>query len=320
MIKYLRQYKFYFVLLAFVLIPVIAIDTTTRKPHDYYFYDRAIVLVTYPIQAAISWSLEQLVNTFQNYIYLWHTRQDNLALVEENRRLLNSIAGFRETEQENIRLRKLMHFEEKLNTSAIIARVIAKDVSTEFRAIRINRGESQGVRKNMAVVTYEGVVGRVLRTTAGTSDVVTILDLLSAVDAIDERSRARGVVEGKTDEVCQLKYTVRTDDIQPGDLMTSSGLGGIFQKGIPVGVVSKVDKKSFGISQDVEVRPSVDFSKIEEVMVITQPPGLEGEPLKYDVRPELAPTKPASVDSSPSAAAHVPSPEGRSPGPEGRSR
>ena len=165
-------------------------------------------------------------------------------LLDENRKLLNEIASLRETQQENLRLRKLLHFQEKINFQSIVARVIARDVSTEFRAIRINRGENSGLRKNMAVVTNEGVVGRILRTTASTADVVTIMDSYSAVDAIDERSRARGVVEGMTDETCQLRYVLRTDDIQTGDVMISSGLGGIFPKGVPVGVVSKVESQA----------------------------------------------------------------------------
>jgi rod shape-determining protein MreC len=241
-----------------------------RSPRDYRLYDRAIVTLTSPIQAAISWSLEGLAGFVQDYIYLWHTRRDNIALLDENRKLLNSIASLRETQQENLRLRKLLQFEEKFKLETIVARVIAKDVSTEFRAIRLNRGESSGIHKNMAVVTNEGVVGRVLRTTSSTADVVTVLDLLSAVDGIVERSRARGVVEGLTDDTCQLRYTLRTDDIQPGDILVSSGLGGTFPKGIPVGTVSKVNRKPFGITQEVEVRPSVDFSKLEEVMVITK--------------------------------------------------
>lgn len=270
MIKYLKEYRFYIILFAFLIIPIIAIDTSTRAPRDYRFYDRAFLLITTPIQRAVSWSLDQLVSAFNNYVYLWHTHRDNLGLLEENRKLLNIIASLRETQQENIRLRKLLHFQEKFLLETVVARVIAKDVSTEFRAIRINRGEKSGIRKNMAVVTNEGVVGRILRTTPGTSDVVTILDLLSAVDAVDERSRARGVVEGKTDEVCQLRFTLRTDDIQPGDILSSSGLGGIFPKGVPIGVVSKVDRKPFGITQDVDVRPSVDFSKLEEVLVVVR--------------------------------------------------
>jgi rod shape-determining protein MreC len=268
MIKYLKQYRFYIVLFLFILIPVIAIDTSTRAPREYRFYDRVIVGLTSPIQSAISWTLEQITSSYENYIYLWHTHQDNIALLEENRKLLNSIAGLRETQQENIRLHKLLKFEEKFSLQSVVARVIAKDISSEFRSIRINRGESSGIHQNMAVVTDEGIVGRVLRTTRNTSDVVTVLDLLSAVDAIVERSRARGVVEGLTDDTCQMKYTLRTDDIQPGDNLISSGLGGIFAKGMTVGTVSKVNRKPFGITQDVEVRPSVDFTKLEEVLVV----------------------------------------------------
>jgi rod shape-determining protein MreC len=269
MVKYLREYRFYIILFAFILIPVVAIDTSTRAPRDYRFYDRVIVFVTSPVQFTISWTLEQLASGFQNYLYLWHTREENIALTDENRKLLNAIEGLRETEQENIRLRKLLNFEEQTKSEAVVARVIAKDVSTDFRAIRINRGENSGIKRNMAVVSYEGIVGRILRTTATTADVVTILDLLSAVDVINERSRARGVFEGLTDDSGILRYTVRTDDIQPGDALISSGLGGVFPKGKPVGTVSKVTKKPFGISQDVEVRPSVEFSKLEEVLVIT---------------------------------------------------
>ena len=276
MFKYLKEYRFYIFLFFFLLIPVLAIDTSTRQPREYQFHDRVILGITSPIQASISWSLDLIVSGFQNYLFLWHTRQDNLQLLEENRKLLNEIAGLRETQHENLRLRKLLGFQEKFKMDTVVARVIAKDVSTEFRAIRINRGEKSGIRKNMSVVTNEGVVGRVLRTTANTSDVVTILDLLSAVDAIVERSRARGIVEGMTDEVCQLRFALRTDDIEPGDLLISSGLGGIFPKGVPVGTVSKVNRKPFGITQEVEVRPSVDFSKLEEVMVVVK---AEAEPI-----------------------------------------
>lgn len=277
MVKYLREYRFYIVLFAFVLIPVVAIDTSTRAPRDYLFYDKVIVTVTSPIQGTISWMLDLLANGFNDYIYLWHARRDNLALTEENRNLLNTIAGLRETRQENVRLHKLLAFEDRYQFQGIVARIIAKDVSTEFRAIRINRGESSGVRRNMAVVTSEGIVGRVLRTTAHTADVITVTDLMSAVDVVNERSRARGIMEGLTDDVAQLRFTVRTDDFQPGDNLISSGLGGIFPKGLSAGTVVKVRKKQFGITQQVEVRPSVDFSKLEEMIVITHSESDEGD-------------------------------------------
>lgn len=270
MIKYLREYRFQITLFLFVLVPIIAIDTSTRAPRDYRFYDRWVVSFTGPIQSSLQWLLDRSVSGFQNYVYLWNTRKENLLLVETNRKLLNEIGQLREMRQENARLRTLLDFREKLQLKAIVARVIAKDASTEFRALRLNRGESAGVTRDMAVVTAEGVVGRVLRTTADTADVVTIVDTLSAIDAIDERSRARGIVEGMTEDLCQLRFALRTDDIAPGDVLISSGLGGIFPKGVPVGTVAKVTRKPYGITQDVEVRPAVDLSKLEEVLVIVQ--------------------------------------------------
>lgn len=270
MIKYLKDHLFYIILFGLVLIPVVEIDTSTRSPRDYHFHDRVIVWSTSWIQGSISWTLDKFADGYNNYLYLLNTRRENLTLVDENRKLQGQIANFRETEQENIRLRKILAFEEKFKLETIVARVIAKDVSTDFRAIRINRGERSGVKRNMAVITNEGIVGRVLRTTSNTADVVTVLDLLSAVDAIDERSRAHGVVEGLTDDMAEMRYTVRTDDIQPGDVLVSSGVGLIFPRNIPVGAVSKVDRKQFGITQHVEVRPSVDFTKLEEVMVVVK--------------------------------------------------
>jgi rod shape-determining protein MreC len=270
MLKLIRQYRFYLVLLLFLLFPVLSIDTTNRTPREYRIYDRIALFVTTPFQVAIHWTLDSVVNVFEDYVELWKVREENEVLVTDSRKLVNTIINLRELEQENIRLRNLLQFKETYRIQTVVARMIARDVSSEFRSIRINRGKSSGIEPNMAVINSEGVVGRVLRTTDSTADVVTILDPLSAIDVYIMRSRARGIVEGLTDALCQLKFALRVDDIQPGDLLLSSGLGGNFPKGIPVGSVIKVVRKSFGITQKVEVKPSVDFSKLEEVLVVTK--------------------------------------------------
>ncbi len=270
MLKLLKQYRFYLAILAFLLIPILSIDTGNRTPRDFQFYDRAALAITSPFQIAINWFLDTAVNTYQNYILLWKTHQENNSLVEENGKLVNTILNLRELEQENIRLRNILQFKENYKMQSVVARVIAKDVSSEFRAIRINRGTADGIDSNQAVLNVEGVIGKVFRVTEHTADVVTILDPMSAVDAYIMRSRARGIVEGLTDTLCQLKFALRVDDIQPGDILLSSGLGANFPKAIPVGTVIKVTRKSFGVTQKVEVKPSVDFSKLEEVIVVTK--------------------------------------------------
>lgn len=268
MLGYIREYRFYIALAIFLLFPVLAIDTATRSPTDHRLPDRVILAISSPLQSFLSWMMDTAAGSFQNYVFLLSTQRNNVALQEENRRLLNSIASLRETQQENLRLRRLLNFEEKTALKGTLAQVIARDVSPEYRSIRINRGEQQGVKRNMAVLTDEGIVGRVFRVTGHTADVVTILDPLSAVDAIVERSRSRGIVEGKSEELAHLKYALRTDDIQPGDVLISSGLGGVFPKGVPLGAVARVNRKPFGTSQEVDIRPAVDFGKLEEVLVV----------------------------------------------------
>lgn len=270
MIKYLKEYRFYIALFLFILIPIVAIDTATRAPRDYRLPDRAIIGLTAPVQSLITWVLDGITAGVQNYLYLWKVRSENTLLLDQNRKFVTQIAALREAELENQRLRKLLQFQTEFSIKTTLARVIAKDVSSDFRSLRINRGANAGIRKNMAVVTHEGVVGRILRTTGDTADIVTVLDFQSSVDIVVERSRVRGIVAGLTEQMCELKYALRTDDIQVGDRLISSGLGGIFPKGVPVGVVAQVNKKAYGISQEVEVTPAVDFARLEEVMVVTQ--------------------------------------------------
>lgn len=268
MLKLIREYRFYCTIALLVLIPILSLNTSNKAESDFNFIDRSVVFVTAPIQNVISLTIDHAAKFMQNYIFLVNTRRDFSSIVEENRKLLNTIHNFKEIEAENKRLRALLQFQEKVEDKKITAQIIAKDVSTEFRSIRINKGISSGIQRGMAVVTHEGVVGKILRVTQDYADVITMLDNLSSIDAIVQRSRARGVIEGATDSSCILKYALRTDDIELGDVIVSSGLDGIYPKGLMLGSVVKVSKKTFGVTQNVEVRPSVDFSKLEEVLVI----------------------------------------------------
>lgn len=271
MLKFIREYRFYCMLALLFFIPILSLNTSNkaeREQASFNFLDRVIVAITSPIQTVISYTIDHSARALQNYVFLIHTRRDYLNLYEENRKLLNSLYAFKEVEAENKRLRALLQFQEKIPEKQVTAQVIARDATTEFRSIRINKGLSDGIVRGMAVVTHEGIIGRVLRSTEKFADVITILDNLSSVDAIVQRTRAKGIIEGATDDTCILRYAMRTDDIEPGDVIISSGLDAIYPKGLMLGTVSSVNKKSFGVTQDIEVKPSVDFTKLEEVLVI----------------------------------------------------
>jgi len=127
------------------------------------------------------------------------------------------------------------------------------------------------------VIAPEGVVGQILKTAPYHSTVLLITDYNSAIDTIVQRTRAKAIVEGRGENRCQLKYLLRTEDVIVGDVVVTSGLGGNLPKGLMVGEIRKVDKREHGIFQYAELVPSVDLTKLEEVLVIPEAPPLPPE-------------------------------------------
>jgi rod shape-determining protein MreC len=289
----IKEYRHYLATALLVVVPVLALNAGGKTPADLHWFDRAAVAISTPIQVAIRWSIETSWDSFQSYLFLLRTQDNNKILALENRRLLNEIAGYQEMAKENLRLRELVDFNDPLEGKKVVAQVIAQDVSPEFRMIRINKGSDQGVIAGMAVVALEGVVGRVIRTGRDFADVLTLLDSSSAIDSLLQRNRVRGVIEGQGSPVLSMKYLRRTDDVQEGDMIVSSGIGGLFPKGLTIGKVISVKKKNYGISQLVEVSPSVDFNRLEEVTVI-DPPKLPLDQVTSE--PTTSTTEPAKVD------------------------
>jgi rod shape-determining protein MreC len=267
----IKEYRHYLATLVLVIVPVIALNAGGKSPAELHWFDRAAVAISTPVQSAIRWSIDTSWDAVQSYLLLWNTQENNKVLALENRRLLNELASFQEVARVNDRLRQLVDFNGPMTGKKIIARVIAQDVSPEFRMLRLNKGADQGVEAGMAVVALEGVVGRVTRVGRGFCDVLSLLDGSSAIDAILQRNRVRGVIEGQGGQQLAMKYLRRTDPVEEGDLIVSSGIGGLFPKGLTIGKVVSVKKKNYGISQTVEVVPSVDFNRLEEVTIIDPP-------------------------------------------------
>jgi rod shape-determining protein MreC len=267
----IKEYRHYLATLVLVIVPVIALNAGGKLPADLHWFDRAAVSISAPVQTAIRWGLETSWDGLQSYLLLLRTQENNRELALENRKLLNELASFQEVARENERLRNLVEFNAPLEGKRVVAQVIAQDVSPEFRMIRINKGSAHGVEAGMAVIALEGIVGRVIRLGSNWADVLSLQDSSSAIDGLLQRNRVRGVVEGLGGAQLAMKYLRRTDDVQEGDVIVSSGIGGLFPKGLVIGKVINVRKKNFGITQTVEVSPSVDFNRLEEVTVIDPP-------------------------------------------------
>jgi rod shape-determining protein MreC len=136
----------------------------------------------------------------------------------------------------------------------------------------IDQGSSSGIAEGMPVVAADGVVGQVVKVASGTSRVLLLTDHSSGIAATIQRSRARGVVKGKGDGLCSLEFVTREEDVKVGDMVITSGIGGVFLKGTPIGEVTMVKRGEYGIFQTVTIRPLVNISHLEEALVVLRHP------------------------------------------------
>jgi rod shape-determining protein MreC len=176
-------------------------------------------------------------------------------------------------------VKRLLGLRESVPGDLISAQVVGKDLTEFFRvaSLVVDRAGRE-VRPNMPVIGLDGVVGKVHRVSGDRVDVLLAVDSGSGIDVVDELTGARGFVRGTGDQArysCHVELMQRTDEVNVGDLLVTSGVGRAFPRGIPVARVTKVVKRDFGIYQVVEAVPTVDFSRLDEVLIITSPPGDE---------------------------------------------
>jgi rod shape-determining protein MreC len=218
-------------------------------------------------------SVDITATLWNDYIDLRRVRRDNQSLREEIRQLRIEMGELNEIALEHARLSRLLQMGNRLGTGAVVARVIGKDTTNWFRTILIDRGADQGIRRQMAVVTAEGLVGRVVDVTPLASRVQLITDPESAVGVLTQRGRVIGIAAGSQEGAIQVKYLPLMADVAVGDRIITSGMGGIFPKGIPVGKVVQSSRPTNGtLFQLIEAQPHADFSRLEEVIVLTRPP------------------------------------------------
>ncbi|MBF0232379.1 MAG: rod shape-determining protein MreC [Desulfamplus sp.] len=205
---------------------------------------------------------------------IWQVYFATVSAGEENRRLKRQLANTmalqnqcRELELENIRLRRFIDFSNASEESLIAAKVIGRDPSPWFQALMINKGLADGLLKGLPVLVSEGVVGQIVEVSEKFSRVLLITDRNSAVDALVQSSRARGIVQGNNTDQCLFKYVLRKDNISPGDIIISSGLDQVFPKGLRIGEVFDIKKDNSDLFQMIFIKTFVDFDKLEEVLV-----------------------------------------------------
>jgi len=231
-----------------------------------------------PFQQGIEKGLRFFSGIWERYVYLVDLAEENRILREivlEQKREINDLT---EERLENRRLRALLGFRPSLPKPLLPAQVVGKDLTGWFHTLTIDRGRQDGVEEGMAVLSVQGIVGQVMETSGHFSRVLLITDPNSAVAALVQRTRARGVVEGRGIGGCVLKYVHRSEEVAPGDRVLSSGLDGVYPRGTTLGTVSRVRRKETELFQEVDLHPSVDFNKLEEILVVCEKPSQDTAP------------------------------------------
>ena len=223
-----------------------------------------------PMQKGLADSKKNLSSLWENYLSIVNTSKENSVLKKQISRLESDLTTMEEMRKENLRLKRLLNFSDEQPYKKIMAQVVGWDSSNEFKVIRLNKGSLHGIKSMSPVVTDHGLVGYVYRVTENYSDVLTILDQNNRVDVVVERTRTHGIVEGIFNFKCVLKYITRNEPIEVGDKLITAGVGGIYPKGLKVGMITDISKENFGMTLSIEVMPSVDFHKLEEVLVLIQ--------------------------------------------------
>jgi rod shape-determining protein MreC len=238
-----------------------------------------------PVGQVVRLPLEAVSSIDQGISALWHRYVSLQQVSDDNRRLkqeMDWLRGennqLREAAAATQRLALLLQFKEQALPSMVAAQVIGRDSSNRYKSVILNKGESDGIRNDMGVITPAGVVGRVVKTTGATAVVLLLTDPNNAIAGLIQRTRDEGIVEGVPQGRARLKYIPMLSAVKEGDRVVTSGLVGGFPRGLAIGTITTIDREEGALFQTAELVPEVDVNRVEEVLVIQALQGPSTEP------------------------------------------
>ena len=263
------------IILIAVNIIILSVNSQDRTPSTRI--GQVALFFISPFQNLASDSIHLVQDIWRHYFNLVGVSKKNDNLVNALKAANEKNNRLRELELSHSRLQSLLDFKTNLESQVIAAVVVGKDPSPWLKTVVIDKGTDEGVQRGMPVVTPDGIAGLVIDASDSYAKVLLITDQNSALDALTQTTRARGIVKGEFSGKLRLDFVLRRHDITAEDIIITSGLDGVFPKGLRVGYVQEVIKPNSGIFQEVSVTPYVDFEKLEEVLVIIDTPN----PVKF---------------------------------------
>ena len=227
-------------------------------------------VVTTPIQTGLAKASRATFGLWATYLDWKNVRAENRRLRGEVQEL--RVQGLRvvETDDENRRLRRLLALQEHLPLTTLSGEIIAREWGGWIRSLTVNRGRGDNVPRLTAVISPNGLIGRVVEVRPGASIVQVLTDPTSTVGAHVLRTRTPGIVEGDPRGTLRFKFMARDGaSIQSGDVLVTAGQGGLFPRGIPIGTVRSIDNRGAALFHYAELTPAVDFARVDEVLLVT---------------------------------------------------
>jgi rod shape-determining protein MreC len=249
-------------------VVILLFASESDLPSGWNYLEKGVVEVTGPVQKMIARTSQTVKGLWEGYFFFVGLREENQRLRKQVEELSEANSKYREMVAAHDRLADLLRFRRELPGRVVASRVIGRDPTGWFKSIIIDKGETSGIKVNMPVTHAFGVVGRIVAVSPNHSKVLLIIDQNSSVDSLIQTTRERGMFKGFSSEVCRLDYVTKSSKAKTGDTVVTSGLGGVFPKGLPLGKIISVRKSSGSLFKDIDVQPLVDFSKLEEVLVV----------------------------------------------------
>jgi rod shape-determining protein MreC len=270
----LKRYRDIALAALLVVVPFVVLRANMAKPANLNAFDRAIVRVSAPIEFAASSVARGVSGLLSDYMYLVNVKADNQRIEYENARMKESIHKLERHEVDNRELRRLLQLREVMQGEVVSANVVGTNFTEFFRVTKLmlDRG-GKDIRLHQPVVSPDGVVGTVLRVTGDVVEVQLTVDAAFKLDVEDERTHARGFLVGTGDPAryaCRVGEVDARDDVEVGDLLVTSGKGNWFPRGMPVARVTAAKRREPGREQDIEAQPTVDFSRLDAVLILPQ--------------------------------------------------
>jgi rod shape-determining protein MreC len=268
-----RKYQSIAVAAFLLIVSLVVISYSVGRLTETGFLRKMVLEAAAPVEDAINVSLKSLHDAWKRYLFLVGLGDENRRLRHENAALNEQLNRYREGYLEGIRLQNLLNMKGGFQNRAVAARVIDSNRASVFKTILIDKGTAEGLRVGLPILANQGVVGRIIETSWHASRVLLMNDENSNIDALIQRSRAQGILQGAGSAGCNLKYISRVEEVQAGDVVVSAGLAGVFPKGLLLGVITGASRREGGLFQKIDVAPAVDFGKLEEVLVLILDPG-----------------------------------------------